>query len=377
MYVCPVCLNQDEKYIGYKNNKPYCRKCITFNGSKEVIKNSPSKNVAFHLDYQLSIKQQEVSNNILKAYQEKKNVLLHAVCGAGKTELVFQTIEYCLKLGNQVGIAIPRKDVVIELTPRIKKAFPNSVITSVYGGHTKDLVGDIILLTTHQLYRYKEYFDFLVIDETDAFPFADNDLLHQMFNLSLKGTYVMMSATPLPFMEDKIKKEKGVILNLFQRYHGHPLIEPKYKVLPLFKYAFILYQLKKFLKDKKPVLVFTPTIEIAENTYNFLKVFLKYGNVVHSKKEDREKLVQDFKDGELKYLVTTSILERGITIKNMQVIVSNSDHPLYNQHTLIQISGRVGRKSDAYDGEVIYVCSKVTESMRQSVLKIKEANAYL
>ena len=28
MFECKVCNNKDKRYIGYKNNIPYCRKCI-------------------------------------------------------------------------------------------------------------------------------------------------------------------------------------------------------------------------------------------------------------------------------------------------------------------------------------------------------------
>ena len=33
-YVCPVCGNSDPFYIGYKNGKPYCRKCISIKGKE-------------------------------------------------------------------------------------------------------------------------------------------------------------------------------------------------------------------------------------------------------------------------------------------------------------------------------------------------------
>ena len=46
-------------------------------------------------------------------------------------------------------------------------------------------------------------------------------------------------------------------------------------------------------------------------------------------------------------LRSTSVLERGVTIKNLQVIVFNAEHELYDEKSLIQISGRVGRKIDA------------------------------
>ena len=64
----------------------------------------------------------------------------------------------------KVGIAIPRKDVVVELSERIEKDF-NAKVVSVYGGHHEDLEGDIVVFTTHQSFRYIGYFDVLIIEK--------------------------------------------------------------------------------------------------------------------------------------------------------------------------------------------------------------------
>ena len=97
-----------------------------------------------------------------------RDSLVHAVCGAGKTEIVLCVFELALKRGLQCGFAVPRRDVAIELHGRLASAFPGIRCTLVHGGRTKELTGDLIVLTTHQLYRYERYFDLLVADEIDA-----------------------------------------------------------------------------------------------------------------------------------------------------------------------------------------------------------------
>jgi competence protein ComFA len=79
----------------------------------------------------------------------------------------------------------------------------------------------------------------------------------------------------------------------------------------------------------------------------------------------------------LQYLIATSILERGITLKHLQVIIVHSDHPLMDEKTLIQMAGRVGRKIDAPEGKVIYLAEILTESMAKSIQRIRHANASL
>ncbi len=374
MAKCEICLAEDDKYFAFNNGKIYCRRCITFKGEKAKINNSSNNEVILDLKYNLSKKQEEISSNVLKAFINHQNVLINAVCGSGKTELVYKTIEYCLKHKLQVGFAIPRKDVVIDLFPRLKDAFPHQKVISIYGGHTNNLSGDIIILTTHQLYRFENYFDLLILDEVDAFPFYNNQLLNTMFKKSVKGNYVMMSATSLDNIKEEIIKQNGLIFTLNKRYHNHPLPVPTIKEFFIGKNIYLIYKLNKFLKCNKPTLIFVPTIKICERLYMFLKVFFKNGECVHSQKKNREEIIENFKKNKVLFLVTTSILERGVTIKNLQVIVYNADNYLFDCKALIQIAGRVGRKIDAYDGEVVFLGGYNSTSMQEAKRKILQAN---
>lgn len=374
MAKCEICLAEDDKYFAFNNGKIYCRRCITFKGEKAKINNSSNNEVILDLKYNLSKKQEEISSNVLKAFINHQNVLINAVCGSGKTELVYKTIEYCLKHKLQVGFAIPRKDVVIDLFPRLKDAFPHQKVISIYGGHTNNLSGDIIILTTHQLYRFENYFDLLILDEVDAFPFYNNQLLNTMFKKSVKGNYIMMSATSLDNIKEEIIKQNGLIFTLNKRYHNHPLPVPTIKEFFIGKNIYLIYKLNKFLKCNKPTLIFVPTIKICERLYMFLKVFFKNGECVHSQKKNREEIIKNFKKNKVLFLVTTSILERGVTIKNLQVIVYNADNYLFDSKALIQMAGRVGRKIDAYDGEVLFLGGYNSTSMQEAKRKILQAN---
>lgn len=373
MYTCPICHNNQRNYFGLKNGEIYCRKCISFIGEKIINQEEVINNPFLNINYQLSEEQKKISSKVVDLINNKKNVLINAVCGAGKTELVYEVILNCLKKGYQIGFAIPRKDVVIDLYPRIKEAFSNQQVVAVYGGHHSNLKGNIIILTTHQLYRYENYFDLLILDEIDAFPFQNNDTLNCFFKKSLKGNYIMMSATARDKIINEVKKDNGEVLFLDKRYHNHPLPVPKMKSIIIGKIFYLWYLLYYFKKKKLPVLVFVPTIDECEELYNKCK-FIKNGYFVHSKKEDREQIIMDFKNNKYDYLITTSVLERGVTIKNLQVIVFNAEHELYDEKSLIQISGRVGRKIDAYEGEVIFIASYITEEMQKCCKEIIRAN---
>ncbi len=330
------------------------------------------------LKYNLSKEQKEISEKVKSNYLNGIDTLIDAVCGSGKTELVYAAIATALSKGNTVAFAVPRRDVVIELTPRIKATFPSNKVVSVYGGHTSNLKGDIVVLTTHQLYRYPQIFDLIILDEIDAFPFKDNDLLMSMLHNASRGRIVMMSATPSDEIIQAFSRQNADILHLNTRFHRHPLPVPKVLIrYGISKYPSLIRIMHKFRKENKPVFIFCPTIDLAEKVYEVISKIIPGGNVVHSKKIDRAEVIEDFKNGKYQYLVTTAVLERGVTIKDLQVIIFQADHEIYDEHALIQISGRVGRKCDAPEGEVIFLADKETSAIRRTIQTIENKNKSL
>ena len=378
-FICDVCGNSEDKYIGYIGNRAYCRKCIRFRGvTLETPKESKINSSELFIDYQLSPKQREISEQIVAAYLNHDDVLVHAVCGAGKTELVLDVIHKALSLKQKVCFAIPRRDVVIELSSRLREHFRNSTVISLYGGSTELLEGDIVVLTTHQLYRYQKYFDLLVIDEIDAFPFKDNEILATFFKRAVKGNLVVLTATPSEQLLADFKKKKHVIFELLVRYHNHPIPLPHIVIrVGYLKIVFLWQKLRVLIRDSKPVLVFVPTIRIGEIVYRLLNLLIEGGCNVNSQSSDRSETIERFRRGEYKYLVTTSILERGITIANLQVIIYDSDSFIYDSAALIQISGRVGRKANSPGGEVCFLANKRTKSQTEAIESIRRANTFL
>ena len=314
----------------------------------------------------------------MENYKKGIDSLVFAVTGSGKTEIVLSIISKTIESGGRVGFVIPRRDVVIEIGERLKHIFKENKVVEVYGGHTEELEGDIICLTSHQLYRYHHYFDLVVFDEIDAFPYKNNDTLNSLFLNSIKGHYIQMSATPSERVIDYFKKEGRDILHLDIRYHRNPLPVPKViKKGTISGFIYLLQLLKRFEKNHKPVFLFCPTIEECERVYQILKHILKEVNYVHSKKMDRDKVIKDFKKSLIQTMITTSVLERGVTVKNLQVIIFKADHFVYDSATLIQISGRVGRKIGATHGEVMFICHEETDEIRKCIREIQASNQVL
>lgn len=370
MFKCPICGNTDKNYIGYLKSNPYCRKCIKFS-KKEIFvsKKITNNSININLKYPLSSFQNNISNELANNIDKNNQILVYAVCGAGKTEIIIKVVYNFLKKGGKVGIVIPRRDLVIELGKRIQDIFNNMKVTLVYGGHHNYLDGDIIILTSHQAFRYQHFFDLLIIDEIDAFPYANDEVLKQLVIKSSKGKIISLSATP---NEEDIKNNK--VYTLFKRYHNNPLPIPiiikKNEYLLL---KFLIKKIREYIKENKYVFIYVPSIKEGHTLSKKLK---KYFTLIYiySSLINKEEIMKKVRNKEYKVIVTTTILERGVTYKNLQVLVYKANEYIFNKATLIQIAGRVGRTIDYPNGDVYFLAKSITSEMKEAVKEIKRYN---
>ena len=376
---CPRCLNTDKQYF-YKGSKGwYCRKCISFGRAmleeeQEAVSLAPISEGSeeYVLQYPLTPLQAEVSHRCAELIQET-NVLLHCVCGAGKTELVVESIAQMLRQKKHVCFAIPRRQVVLELEGRLKQYFPYAKVTAVCGGRTGDLTGDVIVCTTHQLFRpqYRHAFDLLILDEPDAFPFRGNEVLHGIAETACRGTAIYLTATPDDWLKTKLKNGTLQCLKLNRRPHGHDLPVPVIKTAPTFV---LLILLVRWLKHHaSPRMIFVPTIREAKLLHRFLKQFMDCFCCT-SKTENRDEVIELFRKTRNGIIVSTTILERGVTVPGCDVCVFHADHGVFDEAGLIQMAGRAGRTFQYPDGDVLFLTSSRSALAEQCRKEIQEAN---
>lgn len=84
--------------------------------------------------------------------------------------------------------------------------------------------------------------------------------------------------------------------------------------------------------------------------------------------------VQLMRNREIQYLVTTTILERGVTLPDIDVIILGADHHNFNSRSLIQIAGRVGRKTSRPTGMVLAIMSTPSLQVLVAQMTIKWLN---
>ena len=355
-----ICFRCKTKYVLDKHC-PHCSMYSKFNNTmvKKYIKrvNYKSKLV---LNYNLTKTQQEIS---LKIQKTKKDILVHAVCGSGKTEIVLNEIQNFLKENKRVGFFIPRIEIAREIHKKLKLFFPDNSISLIYGNKSTELT-DIIVSTCHQAPKYLNQIDLTILDEVDAFPLSKMNILQKIcFNLAREKT-IFLSATPPDYLPKNID-----IIELNNRFHNKPIPMPEVKKTKVMQ----LHLLKILKNNKTPLFVFFPTIKIQNKYYNYFKNKFNIKKI-NSKTKNNKKKLYNFRSENTPIIFTTSVLERGVTFPKLNIVVINADHDLYNSNALIQIVGRVGRSQKYPNGQSTLLCFNQTHQIKKTIQEIKFRN---
>jgi len=365
MPVCERCLNTDLKYFVKIEGQWVCRRCISYQGEDaKVLFHEDS--AEYTLSFELTPAQKDIACQV-KTLSKTSDVLIHAVCGAGKTELVMETIRDRLEHGQSVGVAVARKQVALQLQSRFKAAFPSVKVIVVCEGHTQDLSGHLIVTTTHQLYRFRQTFDCLILDEPDAFPYRGDPVLQGFMRQAVKGQVIYLTATPDKELLKQVRQGKMKQLTLNVRPHHVPLPIPQLLFSPF--WAQVIWIKGILRKSKKSWLIFVPSLKTGRKISRFLGLPFAYAS-----SPNLDELIEGFKSKRIRHLVTTTVLERGVTFSDIQVAVLCADHPVFNQAVLTQIAGRVGRDPKYPKGEVRFYWFRSTSDLRNCLRALRKAN---
>lgn len=342
---CCRCSNQDPQQFGelppqiafgFNSPRKYCLKCLNMGRMTEggILYYLPAPDTVslnealmplLTWEGTLSPEQARASQDLIASLKDlSRPHMIHAVTGAGKTEMIFPVIETVLSKGGRVVVASPRIDVCLELAPRLQEAFQQIPVQLLYGGQEEDYqYTPLTVSTTHQLLRFKEAFDLVIVDEVDAFPYAGDETLHYAVRRSLKpnrGKLVYLTATPDQALSDQVQEESLTLTVLPARYHRHALAEPIFEwigdwreaVTKRKKQSKLIKLLRRFYQIDGVKLFFVPSIRIAEKLFSWIeKDFPELAaemTVVHAKDPQRKEKVQALRDGKYQALISTTIL---------------------------------------------------------------------
>src|SRR5699024_269170 len=94
----------------------------------------------------------------------------------------------------------------------------------------------------------------------------------------------------------------------------------------------------------------------------------------HAEDNDREEKVIAFRQKKLQALLTTTILERGVTFPAIDVVVIDAGHRVFDDAALVQIAGRAGRSLEDPTGEVLFLHQGKSNSMVKAKTEIIQMN---
>lgn len=361
------------------------------NNSSHGIKfNIPNKIYEFinNLPYKLTAGQEKVVKDITDDMQNGKSVnrLIQGDVGSGKTIVSIILSLVAVLNGYQCAIMAPTEILA-------KQHFENfNSLLEAYGVRIKLLVGSTpskvkkeiltntangmidILIGTHSLIEDDVKFFNLglnVIDEQHRFGVIQRSKLRYKND---KACNIIMSATPIPrtlslilyadldisiidTMPGGRKNIKTLAINSSQVNEALTFIE---KELNAGHQAYVICSLIEDNEDFE-------NLESVEKVFKDLKKFFKNYKLalLHGRlsTDEKNKVMEDFKNRKIDLIVSTTVIEVGINVANATVMmIYNAER--FGLSTLHQLRGRVGR-GDAQSYCILFNNSKSEISWRR------------
>ncbi|WP_088188733.1 helicase-related protein [Desulfosporosinus sp. FKA] len=345
-----------------------------------------SEKVDFRPHWKLTEAQRLAGEEILDFLKDpsETKALLWAACGSGKTEVCFPSAAWALEQGKSVLFAAPRQDVINDVAPRLKRDFPGVDIQVLTGNApVKFQRGRMVLATTHQVLRFWQAFDLIVLDEMDAFPYQGNGALEWGLKHALRsnGKLLYLTATPSPDGLKEVYLRKMRLIRLPARHHRFPLpvpiierssqgFDPERNPPSLKRGRF------ESLRHEGQILVFVPKISWLQPWINRFRQGFPEWEIDGSYSSDKERSVklEKLRQGKFDLFLSTTILERGITLEGIQVVVLGADHPVFDERALVQMAGRVGRTRKNPGGNILFMAHLETTAMKKAIRWIEDQN---
>lgn len=307
----------------------------------------------------------EIESDLFSDYRMLR--LLQGDVGSGKTVVALMTMLNAVECGFQAAIMAPTEilaeqhaQTLSELCEKI--GVKTALLTSnVKGKARKTLLENLaegnidILIGTHALFTEDVTFKdlaYAIVDEQHRFG------VKQRLGLSQKGSLcdvLVMTATPIP---------RTLVLTQFgdMEYSKIDELPAERKpvtttVMPLSKINNMVEALARKLSTGTQAYWVCPLVEESEKidlsaaTERFESLKKIFGDVVglvHGKMKEAEKnaVMEEFKQGKIKLLVSTTVIEVGVNVPSATVmIIEHAER--FGLAQLHQLRGRIKRGSEA------------------------------
>lgn len=288
------------------------------------------------IPYPLTAEQKRAISGIVKELREPRAIqgLVSADVGAGKSSILGMIAKTASDNGAFVVLMAPNTVLCTQLLDDFKTWWPD-IDASLVIGDTKGLPESKVLIGTtallHRLKKSKRMPDILMVDEEHRFGAKQREELNAQHT-----NYIGSTATCVP------RTMQLAMLGAFSVYRltkMHVEKEIHTKVVGESEKLFLMSEVDRTLNEGRQALIIYPIAEEAEVDLNDLTVKKKNSAegsmglwekrypgravLVHGKMTDEEKIeaVNSLKRGDKDILVSTTVVEVGVHIPNLQTVV--------------------------------------------------------
>lgn len=321
------------------------------------------KNLPFQLTKDQKSAYEELVNRIRSG--KRLNALIQGDVGCGKTILAFLLMFVMADNGFQSVLLAPTQVLasqhynelkemaaqynidVVYIANGLKKKEREAILKSIEDGSALMIVG------THSVLSKEVKFHDLglsITDEEHRFGVLQREEITTKAKAGMHT--VTMSATPIPRSLSDVLLSTTEVFNIQSMPNGRKPIQTAICASQNTIFQFIKKEIEKghqayvvcpLIEDKQGVM---EGILSVEQTYTeYANIFGKNAVAVLNGKmneDETEKVIRSFKNGEIKILVSTTVVEVGLNVSNATVIVINNAER-FGLASLHQLRGRVGR----------------------------------
>ncbi|MBQ8872127.1 MAG: ATP-dependent DNA helicase RecG [Bacilli bacterium] len=331
---------------------------VDYKEVEDFINNLP---FTLTIDQLSSVK--DIYNDLIS--QSRMNRLLQGDVGSGKTIISFIALYINYLSGYQGALMAPTEILANQHLINIQKIFKDydikvKLLTGKMKSSEKKKIneelknGNIdILIGTHALFQddivYKNL-GLVITDEQHRFGVNQRQSLK---NKGITPDILYMSATPIPrtyaltiygdmdvsSIKTMPSGRKKVITNLYKEENIKDVLEAMYKELLSGHQIYVVAPLIE--ESDKSDMENTSALEEKMNKAFGKKYTI---GVLHGKMTslEKDKVMEDFKNNKIQILVSTTVIEVGVDVKNATMIVI-FDAYRFGLSALHQLRGRVGR----------------------------------